>query len=490
MTQTRLLTCCSLLLMSQMALSADGLHSSQSAGMTPKTSTATVSKLRLESLKERLRERNYLVESDASGHVKKLTFTHKSAQYQGKNSHPAAGKITTGLPDYPATSFSVPEAYRNTPSGSVHRIHLSAGKLGKLQKGSRVELNLPGGKKHVLVQDEVHRDGKGGLVWAGHLDQSPDGGRTLLSLDRNGAEGQIMTPEGLYRIESRNGETWLVDVGAAGWQAGRFYADESYPENYPVKTLRGSGLVRYRHASETDYAAKATLSPGGLVIIDLVVGYTRSLADSDFQRKLKLLIALTNQAFRDSKINISLRLAGTQAVDYPDESDNDNALNDLTENVGSLKILQNLKQKTNADAVMLLRSFVPSTQGGCGSAWVNGSNSSPMNADHAYAVVSLGAGGNQYCSNYALAHELGHILGATHDAAHSTTMGRFPYSYGYGMENRFGDIMSYYSPEIGVFSNPDVIACDGLPCGIADQSDLAKTFNITGRTVSGFGSAE
>jgi len=267
------------------------------------------------------------------------------------------------------------------------------------------------------------------------------------------------------------------------------YTPPSLPAS-PLKLSRKQKNLPGALLSETAYSRRATLSPGGLVVVDILVAYTKSLSESSIQRKLRFLIALANQAFLDSRIDVSLRLAGTRRVDYPDDSDNSRALEELTRSQGTLQSLEALRQANAADAVILLRNFVAETQGGCGSAWVNGADQSPMTPERAFAVVSLGSGDGQYCSNYALAHEIGHILGGTHDAEHAGSAGRFPYSYGYGVDGRFGDIMSYYSPEIGLFSNPELTLCDNTACGIADQADLSRTFNATARIVSGFAVAE
>lgn len=501
MFKSSFLSCCGLVLMSQVGMAADS-HSLPATSVKPdtvatsqpnRTSSEGIrviypkkgSQQDMEKIRELLQSYNYLAESDHEGRLKKLIVSStKSTSAMPLTSSPKRSE--NDLLHYLPRAFSVPEIYRNHSPAAVSRINLSSKRLDRMAKGSRMQLNLPDGKNYTLVHDATRRNTNGVTTWMGHLDTESGLNRTLLSFDRNGAEGQIMTPEGVYRIESHADETFLINMAESGLEAGNLYADESLPKSASVRVLRGGGMVRYKRADETEYAARATLSPSGLAIIDVVVAYTKSLAGNDFQRKLNLLIALANQAFLDSKVDISLRLVGTQAVDYLDESANTAALDDLTHNVGGLRMLQGLKQQKAADAVVLLRSFVPDTQGGCGTAWVNGSDGSSMNPEHAYAVVSLGAGGGQYCSHYALAHEVGHLLGATHDPEHSTVQGRFPYSYGYGLEGRFGDIMSYYSPEIGLYANPNLNACTGQPCGIPDQSDLARTFNVTGKTVSGF----
>jgi hypothetical protein len=105
-------------------------------------------------------------------------------------------------------------------------------------------------------------------------------------------------------------------------------------------------------------------------------------------------------------------------------------------------------------------------------------------------VLGYGQSGGYYCSNYTLAHEIGHILGATHDRLHANVPGKYDYSYGYGINGRFGDIMSYDDPEVGLYANPALVQCDGLPCGIAPgeplAADVVSTFNNTAKTVSAF----
>jgi metallopeptidase family M12-like protein len=88
----------------------------------------------------------------------------------------------------------------------------------------------------------------------------------------------------------------------------------------------------------------------------------------------------------------------------------------------------------------------------------------------------------------AFTHELGHVLGAEHDVAHSSipaNVASFPYSYGYGvLSNSYGfeTVMSQrfdpsrYPVRLLQFSNPNVLY-NGLPTGVASSADNAHALN-------------
>ena len=106
----------------------------------------------------------------------------------------------------------------------------------------------------------------------------------------------------------------------------------------------------------------------------------------------------------------------------------------------------------------------------------------------------------------ALAHELGHVMGAGHAWITADQLGTgggvFPYSYGYQFTNNnqiYGDIMSYAATYLGpnglpgeilpYYSNPQV-SWAGIPIGRAANldhpADNATTLNITGTTAAQF----
>lgn len=171
----------------------------------------------------------------------------------------------------------------------------------------------------------------------------------------------------------------------------------------------------------------ATTTPDGKAVIDVLLLYTPAMAKPGVRTRLNQLLALANQALVDSQVKAVFRLAGARPIGYRNGGDNSQVLDDLSHFTGGLGKVPQLRAQTGADVVVLVRRFWPASQGGnCGIAWVNGSGAAELRADLAFAVIGYGAAGGYYCSDYTLAHELGHVLGATHDRQHANVAGKFP----------------------------------------------------------------
>lgn len=171
-----------------------------------------------------------------------------------------------------------------------------------------------------------------------------------------------------------------------------------------------------------------------------------------------------NAAYRDSQVDIQLRLVGVR--------ENNQAGADQGAVLGNLRLNNTviaLRDQLGADFVAQLHQT-----GACGIGYV------AVDRNWTWNVLAPG------CGPMVMAHELGHNMGLNHSRRQGDTTGsRYRYGVGYGVDSSFVDIMAYSqsfnnAPRQNVFSNPNIL-CKGLPCGIpegrADEAHGAKALH-------------
>lgn len=235
---------------------------------------------------------------------------------------------------------------------------------------------------------------------------------------------------------------------------------------------------------------------GTEITIDLLVVYTPAArqaagGETAMQDWIALGVYAANESYANSGITQRVRLVGAREVAYTgDRAPDDGSkwtrmLTELTrDGDGVLDEVHQLREQYGADLVTLVTEV---NYGSCGIAWVLQEYALSTFSESAFSVVDRGC----MLPNYSLAHELGHLMGATHDAASAGGgQGFFPYSYGYQAPNRsFRTIMAYNCPgscpRVNYWSNPDG-RYNGQPTGVAGQADNRRTLNATAAYVAAF----
>lgn len=230
--------------------------------------------------------------------------------------------------------------------------------------------------------------------------------------------------------------------------------------------------------------------------IDVMVLYTTNNQTQAYaKQRLNLLVTATNQAYKDSFIDLQIRLVHTEPTSYGDSKTNNTALDDLTNGAGVFSNVAALRTQYGADLVNLFRPYDYSF-GNCGLAWLGMNNGSAANKNDGFSVVSDGSdksGSNYYCDDTTFAHELGHNMGLEHERENAIgSKPIYPYAYAWGINGTFGTIMGYDSPSLNYFSTPLLpTQCAGTPCGYpksdaARGSDQSSVINYTAPFISTF----
>lgn len=355
--------------------------------------------------------------------------------------------------------------------------------LADVAQGSTLSFSIPGGKSYNVIVDRVASHEGGNITLIGHVDGQDTRYRAVISFGGGRATGHLQTPDGKFLIENRADGVWLVP--------------ESESSRRPVRNPVADGLpppanLKSQSRSAAPLLAAATLGASGESYVDLLVYYTPGFSTANAgnpRLRLDYLVSLSNQAYIDSGIPLVLRMVGMIQVNYADTKDQYSALYDLSDQSDVFAGVVSDRVNYGADLVTLIRPFSDSHSGICGLAWMP-TTQSGFYKELGYSSVSDGALANgDYCDDSTLAHELGHNFGQNHDREHSSGDGYHSYSYGYGRDGYFGDIMSYYWPKALKFSSPNLY-CLGYVCGSAagnaNAADSARSMSLTRSYVSAY----
>jgi hypothetical protein len=272
---------------------------------------------------------------------------------------------------------------------------------------------------------------------------------------------------GTYAMALYGSELTLSVFSPAGNYHVRYGLDarlEAYQED-PSAPVRCANLRR------APGAAPAPADAAGAVTV-LVLYTTEAVSaiggDEDgLQAEIGKGLDLANAAFRDSGVRLTARLATGRAVRAPADVRQAAGLAADLEALGRSAEVAELRRRHGADVVVLAR--------GRGDAW--------SAADAGLAVVQA----RKLADGLALAHALGHALGAGHDPDAADAAGAAPHARGWhggvGVDARqgghVGTVMSHVGRRIPYFSNPNV-RYQGVPIGSATQ-DNARALNRHGR---------
>ncbi|KGQ18621.1 putative secreted protein [Lysobacter dokdonensis DS-58] len=369
-------------------------------------------------------------------------------------------------------------------------IHLDAAMARRALRDGTLEVVLPDGTAYPvkIERQETHGGGHWSLV--GRVQTAVGAQSMVLTFGGNAVFGQVPMPDG-HAMQIETEGNGLITVAPAR---------NLVPRSQPGRPATPDYRVPPGGEFDTQYFKAVADQPlrlddGKPVRIDVLALYSPELVArrgsvAAAKTQIAHLIAVANQAHRDSGTRVRLHMIGAQEVAIPADLTNAQALDVLTAGRYGDIDFEALRDKTAADLAAFIRP-VSETDDTCGASWLNGAHEqgeAGLDPAHGYVVANVSP-----CGAYVLAHEIGHAMGAAHDIAAQTdadgvvTYGAYPFSFDLRTP-MFGTLMTDPGEGrwIGRFSNPHPTACDGAPCGVAGRIDNARGIDLAAPAVARF----
>ncbi len=340
----------------------------------------------------------------------------------------------------------------------------------------------------------------GTVVWRGVLDRDPYSSVAFAMIGKS-VSGRIVTSDGrVYRLRSTPKDGAIVESLNA-----KPLPDEHPPGGLPVIVQRQPPAVEQPVRPLGTRMLDVCQIPGQTAVCVLVV-YTpaaAALGEALLRSDIALAVDDVNFALANSGVSQSIILAEMKEVkDYFESDPETDMVRLVTDGDIFLDDVHTWRKQVRADLVFFVTTW---SDYGAWSADQFGAADLGNNgfAKKAFAVVSRNLLVNH---NYAFAHELGHLMGASHDGMTSSGFEPGPFGYSHGHidpvpgESRVSGtscppwrtIMAEAAYCPGCIAQPFWSSSDealnfcGRLLGNAQTEDNARTLNITAPTVAGF----
>ena len=322
---------------------------------------------------------------------------------------------------------------------------------------------------------------------------SEAGGRLTMVVTSNGQlQGSLRERGKTYRLVQEGGSiVWHfadpylarpADTG--GVRLGRL--DRTAPAGEMTRHLK-----RRQRTVKKNLSDETVHYPGfssGTATLDLLFYYEIGMETPE--AIADLVTEVTNQAMADSQIALRANVVAVKPLEIDPSTLQEDVLYKIFYLEAPFTDVESDRAFYKADLVVVLRENIPDEDDACGIAPVGVGDGLPYRYSYATVVQWLPIENVSafYCDDTTTAHEIGHLLGSSHERriAEEGDVQAYPFSYGHYREGIFRTIMSYGSEtEIAVFSNPNLNSCSGQACGVA-AGDSKSADNARGFTQARF----
>jgi hypothetical protein len=388
------------------------------------------------------------------------------------------------------TNISVIQA--DTGREKALKRKLSTG-LSHVRPGDRLVLSTRKSSENIFLVSQSKRSSLGNTIIRG---ETVSGGRVLLVIDDEAhIKGHFQEPDGMVQLTTdefgvttawREGTDTLpvpfkCEVEHPPNSDSPVHEQLQSPRSRTLKSVQASKFAIEEEEPEVRFARYGT----GHATVRVLIYYDTSMADY-IERLADFLIELTNDAFIDSFIPISLELAGIKSIEVDDMTPNSTLVRAMAVKSAPFESIEHDRETFSADLTATLRDAEdgqPEDESG-GTAYTGNQFSVQTDSVTRYKSYSPG---EPFYPSYSFPHEIGHNLSARHARWQYTdeemqAFTGFSYAYGYRIEGSRRTIMSYGgggTRENGTFSNPAVLF-EGQPMGVAfneeGSAELSRAF--------------